>query len=163
MPATTSRPLNRLKPVWTFEPSRRCSGRAAVLGGALLRTAWRSLPTLSNSFGTTPKDCPSRKAGCCCSQCRGGGRQCRRCGILSAGILRLSDFERSRRRGTALERLKAILAENFPPAMPQVRLERAARLIRGGQATRARREYAAMAVDFGGVGPRSGACARRCR
>jgi soluble lytic murein transglycosylase len=50
----------------------------------------------------------------------------------------------------ALGRLKAILAENYPPAMPQVRLERAARLIRGGQAPRARREYAAMATEFGG-------------
>ena len=35
--------------------------------------------------------------------------------------------------------------------MPQVRLERAARLIRGGEAARARREYAAMATDFGGL------------
>ncbi len=52
---------------------------------------------------------------------------------------------------TALAKLKEILAENFPPAMPQVRLERAARLARGGKATQAREEYAAMAPEFGGL------------
>ncbi len=51
----------------------------------------------------------------------------------------------------ALERLKGILTDNFPPAMPQVRLERAARLVRDGQAARARREYAEMALEFGGA------------
>lgn len=51
----------------------------------------------------------------------------------------------------ALERLKGILTDNFPPAMPRVRLERAARLLRDGQAPRARREYAAMALEFGGI------------
>lgn len=51
----------------------------------------------------------------------------------------------------ALGRLKAVLAENYPPAMPQVRLERAARLTRAGQAPRARKEYAEMAAEFGGV------------
>jgi soluble lytic murein transglycosylase len=52
---------------------------------------------------------------------------------------------------TSLARLKETLAENFPPAMPQVRLERAARLARGGQAARAREEYASMAAEFGGL------------
>jgi soluble lytic murein transglycosylase len=51
----------------------------------------------------------------------------------------------------ALDRLKAVLAENYPPAMPQVWLERAARLARGGQGARAKKEYAAMASEFGGV------------
>jgi soluble lytic murein transglycosylase len=52
---------------------------------------------------------------------------------------------------TAIARLRVILGDNFPPVMPQVRLERASRLARGGQAVRARREYAVMAADFGGL------------
>jgi soluble lytic murein transglycosylase len=51
----------------------------------------------------------------------------------------------------ALLRLKGVLGDNFPPVMPQVRLERAARLVSGGQGTRARREYAVMAIEFGGL------------
>ncbi|HYP06310.1 MAG TPA: lytic transglycosylase domain-containing protein, partial [Bryobacteraceae bacterium] len=52
---------------------------------------------------------------------------------------------------SGLARLRGILGENFPPVMPQVRLERAARLTRGGQGARARREYSEMAYDFGGA------------
>jgi tetratricopeptide (TPR) repeat protein len=51
----------------------------------------------------------------------------------------------------ALERLQGTLGENFPPAMPQVRIERAARLVRAGRQDDARREYAAMALEFGGA------------
>ena len=51
----------------------------------------------------------------------------------------------------ALERLHGILKENFPPVMPQVRLERAAKLTRAGQGAKARREYAQIALESGGL------------
>jgi soluble lytic murein transglycosylase len=49
-----------------------------------------------------------------------------------------------------LQRLKTTLADNYPPAMPQAMLTRAARLLDAGDYARARQEFEALIPQLGG-------------
>lgn len=49
-----------------------------------------------------------------------------------------------------LARLESLLGDTFPPAMPQARLDRAAKLMRAGQGAKARREYLAAGEQVAG-------------
>lgn len=48
-----------------------------------------------------------------------------------------------------LERLRSVLGTKFPEATPELRLDRAGKLREAGELARARREYEAIAADFG--------------
>ncbi len=52
--------------------------------------------------------------------------------------------------GVALERIRTALGSSYPPPMPQVRLERAAKLLRARFYDRARSEYESLMGELGG-------------
>jgi hypothetical protein len=52
---------------------------------------------------------------------------------------------------TALARLKTTLGDSFPPAMPQTMLDRALRLLNGGDPARAKRELESLQPQLGGA------------
>jgi hypothetical protein len=140
-----------LKPIWNFKPVSPLLGRAAVLAAKSHEQLKQPGRSARNPPGLRRAAAAARRLAADGPQCRGGIRYGRRRRLLPARLLRLSDVENAAEAETAMARLRVILGDNFPPVMPQVRLERAARLARGGQAARARSEYATMATDFGGL------------
>jgi soluble lytic murein transglycosylase len=140
-----------LKPIWSFEPVSPLLGRAAVLAARCFEQLGAfadALQLLRDHAERLPQPegwlLLARNA-------EAAGDNAGAAAYYQRIFFDYPTSNEAADAKTALTRLKAILAENFPPAMPQVRLERAARLARGGQAARAREEYASMASDFGGL------------
>jgi soluble lytic murein transglycosylase len=146
-----ARAIEALTPVWTFQPISPLLGKAAIVSAKAYEQLGQpadALQTLRNYQERLPQPegwlLLARNAEAV-SDTAGAAAYYQR--VFFDYPLSKEAVEAD----AALIRLKAILGENFPPVMPQVRLERAARLARNGQGARARREYAAMAIDFAGV------------
>ena len=143
--------IDALKPVWNFQPISPLLGKAAVLAAQ----SYEELDQFADALQTL-RDYSERLP-----QPEGWlllGRNAEAASDTAGAAAYFQrvfyDYPLSKEAveaDAALARLKGILGDNFPPVMPQVRLERAARLLRGGQAVRARREYATMASEFGGL------------
>lgn len=143
--------VDALKPVWKFQPISPLIGKAAILAAQSYEQLGQfadALELLRNHAERLPQPdgwlLLARNAEAA-SDTAGAAAYYQRLFYSYPIAIEAADAE------VALDRLKAILGANYPPAMPQTRLERAARLARGGQAVQARKEYAAMALDFGGT------------
>ena len=148
---TSNKPPNLSNLSGASSPFRPCSEERPCSARAVTNSL-APLPMRSNSFETTPKDSPNRRDGSFLARnAEAAGDNAGAAAYYQRIFFDYPASDEAADAETALARLKAILAENFPPAMPQVRLGRAARLARGGQAARARQEYASMASDFGGI------------
>jgi soluble lytic murein transglycosylase len=143
--------VESLKQVWTFQPVSPLLGKAAVLAAKsyeILGQYADALQLLRNYAERLPQPegwaLLARNAEAAGDNA-GAAAYYQRVYFDYPASKEAADAE------VAIGRLQAILAEHYPPAMPQVRLERAARLSRAGQGVRARKEYADMASEFGGL------------
>ncbi len=143
--------IDALKPVWTFQPISPLVGRSAILAAKayeqlnqpadalqVLRDYRERIP-LPEGLLLLGRNAESA------SDTAGAAAYYQ--GVFYSYPLSKEAVEAD----MALIRLKAILGDNFPPVLPQVRIERADRLARSGQGVRARREYASMTLDFAGL------------
>ncbi|HYI97222.1 MAG TPA: transglycosylase SLT domain-containing protein [Bryobacteraceae bacterium] len=142
--------VEALRPIWTFTPVSPLLGKSVVLAARsyeLLGQYADALQSLRDHIERLPQPegwmLLARNAEAAGDNA-GAAAYYQRVFFEHPAAKEAADAE------IAIGRLQAVLGEHYPPAMPQVRLERAARLVRAGQAANARKEYAAMALEFGG-------------
>ena len=124
--------IEALKPVWTFTPVSPLLGKSAVLAARsyeLLGQYADALQLLRNQVERLPQPegwiLLARNAEAAGDNA-GAAAYYQRVFFEYPAAKEVADAE------IALGRLQAILGEHYPPAMPQVRLERAARLAESG-------------------------------
>jgi tetratricopeptide (TPR) repeat protein len=129
-----------LKPVWSFQPISPLLGKAAVMAARSYEQLGQhaeALQTLRTFNERLPQPEGLLLLG------RNAEAASDTAGAASYYQRVFYDYPTSKEAveaDAAVARLRGVLGNNFPPVMPQLRLERAARLLRGGQAVRARRE-----------------------
>ncbi|WP_321478064.1 transglycosylase SLT domain-containing protein [uncultured Paludibaculum sp.] len=141
-----------LEPVFNQSPASPLAGRAAVLAARAL-VELNAFARALQALGRVPQNqLPQPQSALLFAQAHAGAGD-----SISAAVdyqtvyfsYPLSDEARDA--GAALPGLERELGERYPPAMPQARLQRAQKLIDGGQAARAKTELEAMIPLLGGL------------
>ncbi|MBN9664108.1 MAG: transglycosylase SLT domain-containing protein [Acidobacteria bacterium] len=141
-----------LEPVFRQTPASPLAGRAAVLAARALVEQNSFLPALQ-ALSRVPMDqLPMPQAALLFAQAYSGAGD----SVSSAVQYQTVYFyyplsDEAREAGAALPGLERELGDRYPPAMPTARLQRAQKLIDGGQAARARTELEEMIPLLGGL------------
>lgn len=141
-----------LEPVFRQNPVSPLAGRAAVLAAQSLIEQNSFLPALQVLARVPRNQLPQPRAALLFAQAHAGAGD----SVAAAVDYQMVYYsyplsDEARDAGAALPGLERELGDRYPPVMPQARLQRAQKLIEGGQSAKAKDELEAMIPLVGGL------------